>query len=211
MLSDWLEPAWRSDRMCWMLLFNALGLAFELGVFDGMDRTSSYGSGVDHTELNKPSYHKRVVCVRRLLYIYVTQTSGRLGWTSPLPSYINDPSFFKSPSFIDITRQEILRRGSHGSGDTNWPDPSFRSFSYDMTIEKMQVSWMDITILMKRGNELLFPSRDQTREIIRSGRYLGLLETFQPLLRDWRSEFDKLNSRLEDKIAHCRQVLTDLK
>uniref|UniRef100_L2FVR3 Fungal zn binuclear cluster domain containing protein n=1 Tax=Colletotrichum fructicola (strain Nara gc5) TaxID=1213859 RepID=L2FVR3_COLFN len=36
-LDSWLEPAWRSDRMCWMLLSTAMGLAYELGVFDDID------------------------------------------------------------------------------------------------------------------------------------------------------------------------------
>ena len=31
---SWLEPCWRSDRMCWMLLGYAITLAFEIGVFD---------------------------------------------------------------------------------------------------------------------------------------------------------------------------------
>jgi hypothetical protein len=30
-VNSWLEPCWRSDRMCWMLLGNALTLAFEIG------------------------------------------------------------------------------------------------------------------------------------------------------------------------------------
>ena len=62
-------------------------------------------------------------------------------------------------------------------------------------MDKIHSCWMEITTLMKRANELLFPSREQTRETIRSGRYLGLLETFQPLLRGWRADFDKLDSR----------------
>ena len=36
-IESWLEPAWRSDRMCWMLLSTAMGLAYELGVFDDME------------------------------------------------------------------------------------------------------------------------------------------------------------------------------
>ena len=36
-IESWLEPAWRSDRMCWMLLSTAMGLAYELGVFDNIE------------------------------------------------------------------------------------------------------------------------------------------------------------------------------
>jgi len=107
-LSDWLEPAWRSDRMCWMLLFNALALAFELGVFDAMDKTSSFGCEVDHSELNIPFYRVRVDRVRRLLFIYVTQTSGRLGWTSPMSRYISDSPFFRTPGHVNHAWKEMV-------------------------------------------------------------------------------------------------------
>jgi hypothetical protein len=46
---------------------------------------------------------------------------------------------------------------------------------------------------MQRGNELLFPTREHTRELIRSGRYTTLLEQFQPLLRDCRRDIDRLH------------------
>jgi len=36
-IEGWLEPAWRSDRMCWMLLSTAMGLSYELGVFDDLE------------------------------------------------------------------------------------------------------------------------------------------------------------------------------
>ncbi|EOD44338.1 putative fungal zn binuclear cluster domain containing protein [Neofusicoccum parvum UCRNP2] len=38
-IDSWLEPCWRSDRMCWMLLGNALALAYEIGVFDDKSET----------------------------------------------------------------------------------------------------------------------------------------------------------------------------
>lgn len=36
-IEGWLEPAWRSDRMCWMLLSTAMGLSYELVVFDDIE------------------------------------------------------------------------------------------------------------------------------------------------------------------------------
>ena len=81
--------------MCWMLLFAALGLAFELGMFDGMDRTAPYGSEAAYTEVNGASDRSRVSRARRLLFVYVTQTAGRLNWTSPLPRYMTDSALSK--------------------------------------------------------------------------------------------------------------------
>lgn len=183
--------------MCWMLLFAALGLAFELGMFDGMDRTSPYGSETANTAANGASDHLRVSRVRRLLFIYVTQTAGRLNWTSPLPRYMTDSTFFKTPGYMAQDPKETLRYRSQSSGQFGATDATKWISKQDMLMDKVHSCWMEITTLMKRANELLFPSREQTRETIRSGRYLGLLETFQPLLRGWRSDFDKLDSRLE--------------
>lgn len=44
---------------------------------------------------------------------------------------------------------------------------------------------------MKRGNELLFPSRERTREIVKTGEYLAVLRVLNPLLREWQKEFDR--------------------
>lgn len=51
--------------------------------------------------------------------------------------------------------------------------------------------WVGIAALMKRGNEVLFPSRDRTREIIMSGEYIRVLRDVNPLLYEWKQDFDK--------------------
>lgn len=68
--SYWLEPAWRSDRMSWMLLGLAQALAFELGVFD----TSHPNCRDGHTP---DCIRKRRL--RRMVILYVSQISGRIG------------------------------------------------------------------------------------------------------------------------------------
>ncbi|KAK5264967.1 zinc finger transcriptional activator [Exophiala xenobiotica] len=75
--ASWLEPAWRSDRMSWMLLGLAQSLAFELGVFD----TNHSNCGHDHGP-NSECAHKRRI--RHLILVYVAQTSGRMGVQSSL-------------------------------------------------------------------------------------------------------------------------------
>jgi hypothetical protein len=44
---------------------------------------------------------------------------------------------------------------------------------------------------MKKGNELLFQSRERTSEIIKNGEYIGLLRVLNPLLREWQRDFDR--------------------
>ncbi len=56
--------------------------------------------------------------------------------------------------------------------------------------------WKQIASLMETGNQLMFPNRRQTRDLIKSGRYVELLQFFQPKLREWWHSFEKApNSR----------------
>ena len=73
----WLEPAWRSDRMSWMLLSTAQALAFELGVFD--HKSEPKGMPDSATE------HARKRRLRQLILVFITHSSGRLGIPSMLP------------------------------------------------------------------------------------------------------------------------------
>jgi hypothetical protein len=168
--------------MCWMLLGNALALSFELGVFDDIDDTTSFGGEMYRPEFESEPYRRRAHRVQKLLLVYVTQLSGRLGWTNMVPRHISKTAFFKTPgqSFGDGQQaQQKHKEGLLGTGD----EP-----------EDIMAAWIELTTLLKSGNELLFPSRKQTRELIRSSRYVGMLEHFQPLLRAWRHDFEKLNS-----------------
>jgi hypothetical protein len=74
--ASWLEPAWRSDKMCWMLMSLALGLSFELGLFDIND--------VDGPSSLVTTEQQRRSRVRRMVLVYVAQISGRNGFACPL-------------------------------------------------------------------------------------------------------------------------------
>ena len=83
--STWLEPAWRSDRMSWMLLGLAQSLAFELGVFD----TRHEHCGGQHGPDSECMRRRRI---RRLVITYVSQISGRIGIQASLtPKQDIDP------------------------------------------------------------------------------------------------------------------------
>lgn len=82
--STWLEPAWRSDRMSWMLLGLAQSLSFELGVFDTRHEFCGHQHGPD-----SDCAHRRRL--RRMVITYVSQISGRIGIQSSLhPSQDHD-------------------------------------------------------------------------------------------------------------------------
>ncbi|KAJ5587498.1 uncharacterized protein N7459_003263 [Penicillium hispanicum] len=154
----WLEPAWRSDRMSWMLLSTAQALAFELGVFDH----KSEPKGVP--ELAAEQARKRRL--RRLILIFITHSSGRLGIPSmlPLPEWGRDA-----------------------------PPPASNLKDGDSDLDQMQDCWMEISKIVYQANHQLFASTEQTSELIRSGRYRDQIDWFQPQLRDFRQNLDRVN------------------
>jgi len=154
----WLEPAWRSDRMSWMLLSTAQALAFELGVFDQKNTSGNTD------ESAAEQIRKRRV--RRLILVYVTQSSGRLGIPSMLP----------------------LPQWSHDIEPTALGDAK----TSDILIDRMQDCWIAISKIMHRSNQLLFASKEQTSELIRSGRYREQIDEFLPSLREFRRNLDSL-------------------
>ncbi|KAL4782221.1 hypothetical protein BJX76DRAFT_296764 [Aspergillus varians] len=150
----WLEPAWRSDRMSWMLLSTAQALAFELGVFD--QKSDAKFSNESPTE----QLRKRRL--RRLILMYITQSSGRLGIPSMLPL----------PQWADDIQ----------------PTPLTGSKANE--VDKMHDCWLGISKIMYQANQLLFASNEQTSDLIRSGRYRDQIDRFQPFLREWRQNID---------------------
>ncbi|KAA8567703.1 hypothetical protein EYC84_008175 [Monilinia fructicola] len=164
-IEGWLEPAWRSDRMCWMLLSTAMGLGYELGVFDDIDEFLADGGEMTRPEYNEESYRLRAARIKRLLLIYVTQLAGRLGWTNMVPENLRktDPAFA----------------------------PRKRRQSIDELDDQIIHCWAGISNAMRIGNERIFKSRQYTTKIIQDGSYTDLLKDFQPMLSSWKREFDR--------------------
>ncbi|KAK0646690.1 hypothetical protein B0T16DRAFT_414070 [Cercophora newfieldiana] len=196
-IDSWLEPAWRSDRMCWMLLSTAMGLAYELGVFDDIDELLATGA-ITRPEYEEESYRLRAYRIKRLLLIYLSQLAGRLGWTNMVPENLrkSDPV--------------VSRRRPHSvEGTTPATNPSSLSngFNYipDLELDDQIIHcWAGISNAMHIGNERLFRSRKHTTDIIQSGRYITLLKDFQPMLRDWWKEFERF--RMPQYIRHILTI-----
>jgi hypothetical protein len=183
-IESWLEPAWRSDRMCWMLLTTAMGLAYELGVFDDIDELLVDGA-ITRPEYEEETYRQRANRIKRLVLIYLTQLAGRLGWTSMVPESLrkSDPAVHR-------------RRPTSVEGTTPATNPSSLSngFNYvpDLELDDQIIHcWAGISNAMHIGNEKIFRSRKHTTDIIQSGKYVGLLKEFNPILRDWYKEFER--------------------
>lgn len=192
-MDAWLEPCWRSDRMCWMLLGMAMSLAMEIGVFDSSEwqrhATDAHGQPLSAGQLSE--YDKRRGNVRNLLLVYVTQTSGRLGLTSMLPGY------YSKPEDSDLYQRPIGQQDS----------------VHDMTYH----FWLRMAALLREGNTKIFANKTFTRDLIRNGNYKAALDMFQGPLTDWRREFNEcvsipkpMRAVLEIEYEYCRCYLNAL-
>lgn len=161
--ANWLEPAWRSDRMSWMLLGLAQSLAFELGVFD----TNHFDCYHQHGPNSECARKRRI---RRLILVYVAQTSGRMGVQSSL-------------------NVEVWEK------DPTWDKTS--NVSIEHPVDVMQESWLHIARIMNQANRLVFSSHQFTKELISSGKYKDSIATFSPLLRNWKAEFERIKSVID--------------
>lgn len=170
-LENVIEPARRSDKMSWMLLGNALSLAHELGIFDD-EKVSSIrtNEGTQPTNINsteRTAY--RCGRVRKLLYVYTEQLTSRLGCTAMFPQNVN-----------------LFISGQASKWDKTKDGERWQS---------IMSAWIELTKLVKSVSDMLFPSPTFTTQILSSGRYIGLLEHFQPLLKSWHSRHLESNSK----------------
>jgi hypothetical protein len=196
-IESWLEPAWRSDRMCWMLLSTGMGLAYELGVFDDIDELLATGA-ISRPEYEDEPYRLRANRIKRLLLIYLSQLAGRLGWTNMVPEKLR-----KSDPAVSRRRRLSVEGTTPGTN----PSSLSNSFNYipDLELDDQIIHcWAGISNAMHLGNEKLFKSRKHTTEIIQSGKYIELLKDFQPMLKDWWNQFERF--RLPPYIRHILTI-----
>ena len=93
-----------------------------------------------------------------------------------------------SSSSIEIleTRRRVLEGFSLQSSEATIPSPIDNRSHY---------LWEGIWIIMKHIKMLLFPSKQHTAMLISNGAYLFEIHKFQPRLRGWKRDFDKLKGK----------------
>ncbi|EOA87270.1 uncharacterized protein SETTUDRAFT_163258 [Exserohilum turcica Et28A] len=209
-IDSWLEPCWRSDRMCWMLLGNAMTLAFEIGVFDETNETEFEEANQHLSHATVKAYYRRKNHLRDLLIIYVTQTSGRLGLTSMLPKIDRDESLSGGPSPLELYKERVSRIkappaqfGMRSDGQ-RLPLESIATQERHAIQDLVLDFWQRIAKIMEMGNLKLFSNRRKTRELLKTGTYEEMLKFFQGPLAEWRKCFD----RAPQVPTQLRHVLT---
>jgi hypothetical protein len=160
-LEDVIEPAKRSDRMSWMLMGCALSLAQELGLFEENSNTEK--DQISYPGFSPEFLHLRRIRTRKLLFVFIEQLSWRLGCTSMIPQSLNHALMERIP--VDSVTGAVEQ----------WQ--SFMS------------AWVELTKLARSVSDTVYPSASVTRQLLRTGRYINLLEHFQPLLTQWRRKY----------------------
>lgn len=197
-IESWLEPAWRSDRMCWMLLSTAMGLSYELGVFDEIEELLAAGGEMTRPEYEDEAYRLRAARIKRLLLIYVTQLAGRLGWTNMVPENLRSTD----PAFAPRRRRASV---DGKTPETNTTVNNGFNYIPDLELDDQIIHcWAGISNAMRLGNEKLFKTRQYTTKIIQDGSYVELLKDFQPMLKAWKKEFGLF--RLPPYIGHVLKI-----
>lgn len=196
-IDSWLEPCWRSDRMCWMLLGNAMSLAFEIGVFDETSEAEFEEANRHLSHATVKAYFRRKNHLKDLLVIYVTQTSGRLGLTSMLPKVEREEDLRAQRTPLELYHERVARiktpppqYGMRPDGQ-RLPLESIATQRRHATQDLVLDFWNRIAKTMEMGNLKLFPNRRRTRELLKSGKYEELLKSFQTPLHDWKRGFDQ--------------------
>ena len=187
--STWSEPALRSDRMCWSLIGTSYVLAYELGIF------GTYSDGVvsvDGRVKRKggpTAYNKRADRIERMLYVFITQASGRFGFPSMYSDQINQFA-------IESLKEGFVSgigpiSGLHSCADTLVVDSTI----FKDPVDKTQQSWLELMIVMKDCNDRLFLSKDQTTKLVQNEAYIVQLHHLQPLLYSWLKRFNALDRK----------------
>ncbi|KAI5781697.1 hypothetical protein DFH27DRAFT_488263, partial [Peziza echinospora] len=175
--SRWLEeviqPTTRSDQLCWMVLGTALTLTHELGIFDTLPDespaaitklTTNTSSTSAHDPSEPPPY--RAARLRKLCYIYLLSLSTRLNWSSPLDH---------NSTLLSIVRKNITETAGFSR---KW--------------HKIMSLYLSLTLIVKTATDKLFLTKTRTREVVRSGEYVFLVQDLGRTLASWENNLSGL-------------------
>ncbi|KAJ5550063.1 hypothetical protein N7535_001994 [Penicillium sp. DV-2018c] len=158
----WVDDMIEPARRSDQMSWMLLGSALSLGHELGIFETE--GSSGPHAEPElRDQMALRWQRVQRLLYVYINQLAWRIGCMSPIPQSLN----------------HAILGGRKPQGLTT-PGGTWLTF---------MDSWIELTKLAKSVTDMFFPSAAFARQQLHSGRYVGLLEHFRPLLNQWKDKY----------------------
>ncbi|KAJ5773155.1 hypothetical protein N7457_008051 [Penicillium paradoxum] len=158
----WVDDMIEPARRSDQMSWMLLGCALSLAHELGIFETEESSSPVEETEW-RDQMSLRWQRVQRLLYVYINQLAWRIGCMSPIPQSLN---------------HAIL--GGRKPPGLSQPGGTWLTF---------MDSWIELTKLAKSVTDMFFPSPAFARQQLHSGRYVGLLEHFRPLLNQWKDKY----------------------
>lgn len=165
--NQWLQDVIEPARRSDRMSWMLLGSAFSLAhelAVFEPDDQEAEISSNDNDPLSRLN-KLRKQRVQLLLYVYINQLSARIGCKSLMPQHPSRVVAGGSSSIIDR--------------------PEWAAFMN---------AWIELTLLAKSVSDMLSPSVLIAKEQLRSGRYVGLLDHFRPLLDQWKSRHLDLTS-----------------
>ena len=187
--STWSEPVVRSDRMCWSVIGLSYVLAYELGIFGTYPDGVLSPEGIVKRKEGQTAYNRRAERIERMLYVFVTQASGRFGIPSMYSDQINQFGIESvKEGFVSSMCPSV---GLYRCADMLLVD----SIINKEPVDKTQQSWLELMIVMKDCNDRLFSSKDQTTNMVENDTYISQIHQIQPLLHSWLERFNALNRK----------------
>ncbi|EXM14111.1 hypothetical protein V3481_007355 [Fusarium oxysporum f. sp. vasinfectum] len=167
---DLPDRANQSDRLLWIMVGTALNLAHEAGVFvDACNPDQAEGS-----EWLGP------LRIRKLLYVYVTNLSVRLGFQN---TFTQD---------IILTRAILPAEGFGRRGAENG------DLSMDL--------WLGLVRLSRTASAMFFRTPSSTKAHLRNGDYIIFLQSFSVTLLKWYDDFVASQSVLKEDIQRLLSI-----
>ena len=187
--STWSEPAVRSDRMCWSLIGTSYVLAYELGIFGTYSDGISSVDGIVERRDVPTTYNKRAERIERMLYVFITQASGRFGIPNMYSDQINR---FK----VETVREGFASGMCSPDGLQSWTDILLvDAIMLQEPVDKTQQSWVELMVIMQDCNDRLVSSKDQTRKLVQNETYTEQIDHLRPLFHSWLQRFNALERR----------------
>jgi len=158
----WLEDMIEPSRRSDQMSWMLLGCALSLAHELGIFEAED-GDSLDEEQQWREQMTLRRQRVQRLLYVYINQLAWRIGCMSPIPQSLN---------------HAVL--GGRKPRGLSQPGSTWLTF---------MDSWIELTKLAQSVTDMFFPSAKFARQQLHSGRYVGLLEHFRPLLNQWKDKY----------------------
>jgi hypothetical protein len=188
---SWLEPLWRSDRMAWMQMSNAIALAMELGVFDDMSIREFCENNPNIPILKIEAFWNRKKYLRELLPVYFIQLAGRLEFISKLPRGYIEALSSKTGAEERIKNLLAVFRGAASPGLIPGASPgtSYKDFADPQQV--LLYFWQEIAAIMKSVNQEIYKNGQMSAPLVKSGKYADLIDLYQGPLERWQRDLNE--------------------